>query len=94
MLFSVIARDGTGPDAAERRQAVRQQHLDGIQPLIEAGTLQVAGAFVNESGVMCGSMMIYDLPDREAVEAILRADIYWQKGVWQVFEIFEFKRAV
>ncbi len=93
MLFTVIARDGTDPEAPARRQAARQQHLAGVPALVERGTLQVGGALLDEDGTMCGSMLVLDLPDRAAVEEFLKADVYWQTGVWQEFEIFEFKRA-
>lgn len=94
MLFSVIARDATDPEAPARRTSVRDQHIAGIKPHVESGVLQVGGAFVDQDGVMRGSIMLLDLPDRAAVEAHLHADIYFTAGVWHDFEINEFRRAV
>lgn len=94
MLFSVIARDASDPEAPARRAAAREQHLAEIRPHAESGVLQLGGAFVDQDGVMRGSIMLLDLPDRAAVEAHLQADIYWRSGVWREFEISEFKRAV
>jgi len=94
MAYTVIARDGTDEEAPARRQAVRDQHLQGIAQHVESGVLQYAGALLNEEGVMCGSLLILDLPDRAAVRAWLDADVYTKEGVWQEFEVHGFRRAV
>lgn len=94
MAFLVTARDGTDSEAPQRRAAVRAEHLAGIQEHVESGVLQFAGALVDDDGVMCGSVLLLDLPDRAAVEAYLQADIYTRTGVWQTFEISGFRRAV
>ena len=94
MTFLVIARDGTDPEAPARRQRVRDEHLAGIKPAVEAGTLQVGGAILNEEGGMIGSALIVEAESREALEAYLQNDIYTKANVWQSFEIYPFKRAV
>lgn len=94
MLFLVLAYDGTDPDAPQRRQSVRDQHLEGARALASAGTLQVGGALLNEAGGMIGSALILEAEDEAALRAELEADIYHRAGVWQRFEIHPFKRAV
>lgn len=94
MAYTVIARDGTDDEAPARRQAARERHLAGITPHVESGVLQYAGVLLNDEGVMCGSLLILDLPDRAAVRAWLDADIYTKEGVWQEFEVYGFRRAV
>lgn len=94
MIFSVIARDGTDPEAPARRQAVREQHLAAIKPQAESGVVRLGGAFLDEHGQMRGSLLLLDLPDRAAVDAWLQNDIYTRSGVWQEFEVFEFRQAV
>lgn len=94
MLFLVIARDGTDSEAPQRRQTVRDAHLQGVKEAAASGTLQVGGAFLNEQGQMIGSMLLIEAESREAVERYLEADIYTRAGVWQTFEIYPFKRAV
>ncbi len=94
MAFLVIAKDGTDSEAPGRRAAVRDEHLAGMKPHIDSGVLQFAGAFLDEDGIMRGSVLLLDLPDRAAVEAHLQADVYTRTGVWQEFEISGFRRAV
>lgn len=94
MLFLVIARDGTDAEAPQRRQAVREVHLRGIQETAASGVLQVGGAFLNDQGQMIGSMLLIEAESRQALESYLQTDIYSQAGVWQTFEIHHFRRAV
>lgn len=94
MLFLVIARDGNDSEAPQRRQAVREAHLQGIQEAVASGLLQVGGAFLNDEGRMIGSMLLVEAESRQALESYLKADIYSRAGVWQAFEIYPFKRAV
>lgn len=94
MLFSVIARDGTDAEAPARRQAARDQHLAELQPHVDSGVVQLGGAFLDETGTMRGSILVLELPDLAAVNAWLDNDIYTRSGVWQDFEVSEFRRAV
>ena len=56
MQFVVIARDGTDVDAVMRRQAVRPHHLEGIEPLVDAGNVLTGGAILDDDGSMRGSV--------------------------------------
>lgn len=94
MLHLVIAHDGRDSEAPERRRRVRERHLEAMRPLIEAGTLQLGGAYLDEKGEMRGSVLLLEAEDLDAVQQILDADIYTQEGVWERFEIRPFKRAV
>ena len=94
MLFIAIARDGTDELALSRRAAVRAKHLEGIAPLIEAGTVQLGGAMLNDAGEMIGSMLLIEASDLGTVRAMLERDVYTTAGVWQSFEIMPFRIAV
>jgi len=94
MLFIAIARDGTDELAPSRRAAVRAKHLEGIAPLVEAGTVQLGGAFLNDAGEMTGSMMLIEAPTLESVRSMLERDVYTTGGVWQSLEITPFRIAV
>jgi hypothetical protein len=94
MLYVVIAKDGTDPEAPARRQAVRAQHLEGTKPLVESGFLQLGGALLNQGGSMIGSMMLLEAESEEAIRKVLEQDIYSIGGVWKTLEIYPFKRAV
>ena len=94
MLYFVTAHDHTDEDAPTRRKRVRQAHLDALGPLVDSGRMQVAGVYLDDDGVMRGSMMLIEADDEAAVRALLEQDIYFQERVWDRFEIRPFKRAV
>ena len=94
MLFIAIARDGTDGLAPSRRAAVRAQHLEGIAPLVEAGTVQLGGAMLSDAGEMIGSVMLIEAPTLETVRSMLERDVYTTAGVWQSLEIMPFRIAV
>jgi uncharacterized protein YciI len=72
-----------GPDATERRPAVRAQHLARIAELRESGTIVEAGAFAD----MSTSLILLRAPSEEAALAVVRADIYFRTQVWTGFRI-------
>jgi uncharacterized protein YciI len=94
MLFLVIAKDGTDPEAPARRQQVREAHLDGARKLAEAGTMHMGGALLDDAGTMIGSAIVLEAEDEVAARALLEADIYHRGGVWRSYEIYRFRRAV
>jgi hypothetical protein len=94
VLFSVIAMDGTDEGAPARRAAVRKQHLEAVQPMVQAGIVRLGGAFLNDAGGMTGSFILLEAEDEAAARALLEADIYFKSGVWQSLEIKPFRIAV
>lgn len=94
MLFLVIAKDGTDPDAPERRRRVREAHLEGARVLAADGTLQLGGALLDDAGGMIGSALIVEAEDVAAVRALLEADVYHRGGVWRSYELHPFERAI
>jgi uncharacterized protein YciI len=94
MTYLVIAWDGRDPEAPQRRQAVREQHLQEIQPAVDGGVVQLGGALLDGEGNMIGSALIVEAASREELDALLQQDIYSRAGVWQAFEIYPFRRAV
>lgn len=94
MLYLVIAKDGTDPDAPARRQAVRERHLEGARVLAERGTMHLGGAILDGAGTMVGSAIVLEADDEAAVRALLEADVYARQGVWQHYEIYPFRRAI
>jgi uncharacterized protein len=92
--FVVIAWDGSGPGAHDRRRAVRPAHLEGIRPRVERGELLVGGAVLAEAGEMTGSVLIMDFPTRAELDAWLAADPYVTGGVWERVEVRPFRATV
>jgi uncharacterized protein YciI len=69
------------PDAAQRRAAVRYEHLIRIGQLQAAGTVLLAGAYAD----MSGSLVVVRAPDEAAALEIVKADVYTRSGVWTAF---------
>lgn len=94
MLYLILAHDATDDGAPERRARVRERHLEGIRPLVDAGRMPIGGAFLDDDGVMRGSMLVLEAEDEAEVRRLLEEDVYVREGVWERFEIRPFKRAV
>jgi len=94
MQFILIAYDGTDPGAPDRRMEVRQEHLDKIEVLKNRGEFITGGAILDDTGKMTGSMIVYEFPDRIALDETLQDEPYFTKGVWQKVDIRPFRMAV
>ena len=67
------------PEAAEKRPAVRPEHLARMAELRAAGTVIEAGAYSDE---LTSSILLVRAADAAAAVAIARADVYARSGVW------------
>ena len=93
MQFLLVAFDGEGSEAEALRAAVRPLHLEKIAHLKRRGEFLFGGAILNEEGKMKGSMIVYEMPDRETLEERLKDEPYLYEGVWQKIEIYPFRLA-
>ncbi|KAJ5556506.1 hypothetical protein N7494_000421 [Penicillium frequentans] len=90
------------PGAQEKRLAVRPDHLAGVKPLVEAGSVVSGGAMLashpaeGEVPSFKGSMLLAVAENEAAVRAILENDIYARSGVWDMekAQVIPFKSAV
>lgn len=89
MLFALIARDK--PDSLELRMATRQAHLDYVA---QTGVVQQAGPILDDDGAMIGSLLILDLPDREAVMVWAVGDPYSKAGLFKDIEVLPWKKVI
>jgi uncharacterized protein YciI len=94
MQFLLIAYDGTDPEALNRRMKVRGEHLEKIDVLKNSGDCLLGGAILDDNGKMIGSMIVYELPNRNALKEKLKDEPYFTKGVWQKVEIQPFRLAI
>jgi uncharacterized protein len=94
MMYLVIAKDGTDPEAPIRRQKVRTEHLEKVQSSVDSGFLLLGGALLNKEGGMIGSAMLLEATSEEEVWTFLKNDIYSKGNVWQQFEVYPFRKAV
>jgi uncharacterized protein YciI len=80
----VLARDGTDPGAAERRQAVRPAHFARVKSCAEDGTLLLGGAILDApDGAMTGSVAVTRHTSHDAARRFWAEDPYVKEGVWQ-----------
>ena len=93
MQFLLLAYDGTDPEALQRRLKVRDEHLRKISGLKKNGEFLFGGAILDENGIMTGSMIVYDFPDRETLDERLKNEPYITEGVWEKLEIKPFRMA-
>ena len=77
------------PEAAERRPAVRAEHLTRLADLIRAGTVIEGGAY---SDAMTSSIVLLRVDDADAALAIARDDVYVRAGVWGEITVRPFGR--
>lgn len=94
MQFILTGYDGTDSGALERRMKVRENHLEKIADLKKSGNFICGGAILDDSGKMIGSMIVYEFPDRKALDEKLKDEPYILNGVWKKIEIHPFRLAV
>lgn len=93
MQFLILGRDGNDPEAPVRRQKVRDDHLAGMRQLKVTGHFVFGGALLDEQGGMIGSAIVFDFPDRAALDAWLAKDPYVTGNVWQHVDVRPFRAA-
>ncbi len=93
MQFLLVAFDGTDPGAIERRMKVRPEHLEKIAVLKKKGNFLLGGAILDDNQTMIGSMIVYEFPDRQALDESLRDEPYITGGVWQKIDIRPYRLA-
>jgi uncharacterized protein YciI len=91
--YLVTGFDFTDEGASARRLNVRQQHLDGVKKLKEAGNFVIGGAMLDDEDRMIGSTMIVQFESPEELEAWRSNEIYITAKVWQKVLIQPFKVA-
>jgi len=93
MQFLLVAFDGTDPGALERRMKVRPEHLEKIAVLKNRGEFLLGGAILDDDEKMIGSMIVYEFPDRAALDESLKKEPYIVSGVWKKIEIKPYRLA-
>jgi uncharacterized protein YciI len=83
MIYVVIGRDKAGGALRKRHRAAHLEFIAGRQgPIVYAGPLL-------EHGDMIGSLFVFDIADRAALDAHLSADPYFAEGIFETVEIYE-----
>lgn len=93
MQFLLVAFDGTDPDALDRRMKVRPAHLAYVAALKRNGEFILGGAILDNDGKMIGSMIVYEFPDRQALDECLKTEPYITGDVWSLIDIRPYRLA-
>jgi uncharacterized protein len=93
MQFLLTAYDGTDREAPGRRMSARPKHLENISILKEAGEFLFGGAILDDNGNMIGSAIVYEFPDRKAMDDRLKDEPYIIGSVWKKIDIVPFRLA-
>ncbi len=93
MQFLLTAYDGTDDQALDRRMKVRSEHLENVEKMKKDGVFMFGGAILSDDGKMIGSMIVYEFPDRRALDERLKDEPYINGKVWQKIDIRPFRLA-
>jgi uncharacterized protein YciI len=85
--FWVTARDARDEAAPARRAAARDEHVAGVEALVEAGSFLFGGALLDEHEEIIGSVLVMRFDDREAFDGWLQNDAYTTTGVWESVDV-------
>ncbi len=88
MQFLVIGYDGTDEKAPERRLAVREAHLAGIQKMKAEGKAIYGVAMLNDKEQMIGSAVVVEFPSRADLDAWLKNEPYVTGKVWLKIDVY------
>lgn len=88
MLFAFVCTDK--PDHLHVRMETRPAHVEWLNGLNAAGTLKMAGPFLDGDGKPCGSLVVIKADDAAAAKAIASADPYARAGLFSTVEIKPF----
>ena len=92
-LFVMIGWDAA--DGAERRDQLRQQHVDHIRMLAQKGRVRYAGPLKDEDGERSiGALMVVEAADLHEVRNVVNTDPYVAGGVFDKIVIHPFKQVV
>lgn len=87
--FVVIAYDYKDAGALERRMAARAEHIAKCDTAVERGEQIFGAALKNDAGQMCGSVMVFNVPDRATLDAWMASEPYVTGKVWEKIEVME-----
>jgi uncharacterized protein YciI len=93
MQYLVVIHDATDPEAQQRRQTVRPDHLKRAEKYQHDGNLLMGGAMLNDAGEVIGSSVIAQFHTREDLDEWLYKDPYTLGNVWAKFEVHPFRVA-
>ena len=89
MLIALIAKDKA--DHLETRKANRDAHLGYIK---DTGVVSQAGPLLDETGQMCGSLVILDVVDMAAAQSWAENDPYAKAGLFADVQLIAWNKVI
>jgi uncharacterized protein len=84
MNFVVLGRDPPGGAPRRKHRAAHLAYVANHQ-----GKIVYAGPLLDEAGAMIGSIFVFDVENRPALNAYLAGDPYFSPGIFESVEIWE-----
>ena len=82
------------PDATARRNAIVDAHRNHLMPKDDSNCVS-RGPLTDPTGEpWLGSAMVYEFPDRAALEAFFRDEPYCVNGIYRTIDIYDWQRGV
>lgn len=88
MLFALLCTDK--PGHLNLRMETRPAHVEWLNGLNAAGTLKMAGPFLDAEGKPCGSMVLVNAESIDAARALADEDPYARAELFEKVEIKPF----
>jgi uncharacterized protein YciI len=85
MLFALLCKDKSGH--LQVRLDNRPAHVEFLNGLNAEGKLAFAGPFLDADGKPNGSLVVIDVADSAAAEALAAADPYAKAGLFEAVDI-------
>jgi uncharacterized protein YciI len=91
MLFVFMGMDRPG-DGAEVRRRNRAAHLQFV--VENESKFRYGGALLDDDQKMVGSLMMVELPDRQALDEFLKTEPYSRAGLFEPYVVRETRQVV
>ncbi|MGE0880919.1 MAG: YciI family protein [Acidimicrobiia bacterium] len=92
MKLLLLAGNKPGAEGVALRDTLREAHMEGVTARFNAGEVLLGAGIYDDEGVVRGSVMVLDMPSREAVDAYLRTEPFQVGGLWDHYEVTELKQ--
>lgn len=89
MLIALIAKDKA--NHLETRKANRDAHLGYIK---DTGVVSQAGPLLDETGQMCGSLVVLDVADMTAAQSWAENDPYAKAGLFEDVQLIAWNKVI
>ena len=87
MHFIITGHDGSDEKALERRMNAREDHMRGVEKMVQQKKLLYAAAMLDDAGSMIGSTMIVDFESRAEIDRYLETEPYVTGKVWETINV-------